>query len=106
MNLTANTAMARRWTAIRDRNPSRVACVFGATTIYGLKSTIRQEARFGDYGIRAGYEASVQFLASDFSAAPASGDKFSIASVVKRVLYAENDPAGVTVTLHYGDDQA
>jgi len=106
MNLTSGTAMARRWVAIRDHSPSRVACVFGETTIYGIKSTIRQESKFGDFGIRSGYEASIQFLATDFSTAPASGDKFTIAGVTKRILFPETDPTGINVTLHYGDEEA
>ena len=106
MNLTSGTQIARRWAAIRDRSPARVACVFGATTIYGLKSTIRQEAKFGDMGIRNGYEASVQFLVANFTTAPVAGDTFTLAAVTKRVLFTETDPTGINVTVHYGDEQA
>lgn len=106
MNLNSGTAMARRWVAVRDRNPARVACVFGTKTVYGLKSTIRQEAKFGDMGIRNGYEASVQFLLADFTTAPVAGDKFTISSVAKRILFTETDPAGINITAHYGDEEA
>jgi hypothetical protein len=106
MNTSSNSAMARKFAAIRDRSPSRVACVFGASTIYGIKSLLRQEARYGDLGIRNGYEASIQFKASDFGTAPVSGDTFSLSSVTKRVLFVETDPTGVTLTVHYGDQQA
>jgi hypothetical protein len=106
MNTSSTTALARQWGLMRDRSPCRVAFVHGTKTIYGMNTTLRQEAKFGDLGIRSGYEASIAALASDFSTAPAAGDTITISSVSKRILFVETDPCSLVKVIHYGDAQA
>lgn len=102
-----SAAIQRRFSNIRNIAPKTVSCTWSSEAFTGIRSEVRSEVKYSNYGYETGVEFLVMVPKDEIGAtSPQKFDDITVDSVAKRIVdNVREDPTGSEYIIPVGDER-